>query len=102
MLHHFAVAHHLDLVGGAGRPALLVHGTSDTVIPLQRSVDATGTFAEAGWRVVLRQVDTDHAGVIGTVYDRGLRRCVPTEDPARLAVLPLVAREIARLALGPV
>ena len=87
-----------DPVGGAGRPALLVHGTSDTVIPLERSVASTATFAEAGWRAVLRQIDTDHAGVIGTVYDRDLRRCVPTEDRARLAVLPIVAREVARLA----
>jgi len=90
-----------DPVGGAGRPALLVHGTSDTVISLERSVGATATFAEAGWRAVLRQVGTDHAGVIGTVYDRVLRRCVPTEDPARLAVLPIVAGAMARLALGP-
>ena len=90
-----------DRVGGTGRPALLVHGTADTLIPLQCSVDAAATFAGAGWRAVLRQVATDHAGVIGTVYDRGLKRCVPTDDPARLAVLPVVAAELARLALGP-
>jgi len=90
-----------DAVGGAGRPALLVHGTSDSVIPLEGSVAGTGVLAEAGWRVVLRQVDTDHAGVIGTVYDHGLERCVPSDEPRRLAVLASVAREVARLALGP-
>jgi predicted esterase len=90
-----------DVVGGAGRPGLLVHGTSDNVIPLERSVSGTGVFAEAGWRVVLRQVDTDHAGVIGTVYDRSLKRCIPSDDPVRQAVLAVVAGAVARLALGP-
>ena len=88
-------------VGGAGRPALLAHGTSDNLIPLERSVVATAALAEAGWRAVLRQVDTDHAGVIGTVYDRRLKRCVPSDDPGRRAALESVAGELARLALGP-
>jgi len=88
-------------VGGAGRPALLAHGTSDNLIPIERSVVATAVLAEAGWRAVLRQVDTDHAGVIGTVYDRQLKRCIPSDDPGRRAALMSVARELARLALGP-
>ena len=88
-------------VGGAGRPALLAHGISDHLIPIERSVVATAVLAEAGWRAVLRQVDTDHAGVIGTVYDRQLKRCVPSDDPGRRAALMSVARELARLALGP-
>ena len=89
-----------DVVGGASRPALLVHGTSDNLIPLERSVCGTEVLAEAGWRVVLRQLDTDHAGVIGTEYDREMKRCFPSDDPDRLAALALVAREVARLALG--
>jgi predicted esterase len=88
-------------VSGAGRQALFVHGTSDTVVPLERSVVGTGALAEAGWRAVLRQVGTDHAGVIGTVYDRGVRRCVPSDEPARLHAMATVAREVARIALGP-
>ena len=88
-------------VGGAGRPALVAHGTADHLIPAERSAVGAGRLAEAGWRVVLRQVDTDHAGVIGTVYDRQLKRCVPSDDPLRSAVLAEVARDIARLALGP-
>jgi predicted esterase len=89
-----------DVVGGAGRPALLVHGTSDNLIPLERSVCGTEVLAEAGWRVVLRQVATDHAGVIGTEYDREMKRCVPSDDSDRLAALASVAREVARMALG--
>ena len=90
-----------DSVGGAGRPAFLAHGISDNLIPIERSVVATAALAEAGWRAVLRQVDTDHAGVIGTVYDRQLKRCVPSDDPGRRAALMSVARQLARLALGP-
>ena len=36
---------------------------------LQRSVEAADRLAGLGWPVVLRQVDTDHAGIIGTEYD---------------------------------
>ena len=86
--------------GGAGRRALLFHGTSDHLIPLQRSVHASEVLAGAGWRVTLRQMDCDHAGVIGTVYDRRLRRCVPSADAGRLAVMSAVARQVARLALA--
>ena len=91
-----------ELVVGAGRPALLVHGTSDNLIPSERSVCGTEVLAEAGWRVVLRQLDTDHAGVIGTEYDRNLKRCVPSDDPDRLAALASVAEEVAHLAQGGV
>jgi len=88
-----------DAADGAGRPALLIHGTADNLIPLDRSVFATDVFGDAGWRVVFRQVDTDHAGVIGTEYDRVLKRCVPSDEPSRATVLASVAREVARLTL---
>ena len=88
------------VVGGAGRPALLVHGTSDSLIPPGRSVSGSEVLAEAGWRVVLRLKDTDHAGVIGTEYNRELKRCIPSDQPDRLAALSSVAQEVARLALS--
>ncbi|MGA2306454.1 MAG: hypothetical protein ABSH29_20045 [Acidimicrobiales bacterium] len=43
---------------------------------------------------------TDHAGAIGTVYDTGRQRCVPTDDPGRREVLVAVAALIADLALA--
>jgi predicted esterase len=88
-------------VGGAGRPALVAHGTADPVVPPTGSVSAAGRLAESGWRVVLRQIDTDHAGIIGTDYNPWRKRCVPTEDADRLAVLDSVARAVAAVALGP-
>ena len=88
-------------VRGPGRTALLVHGTSDTVVPPDRSVVGTAALDAAGWNATLRHVGTDHAGVIGTVYDRAVRRCVPVDDPDRLAALALVASEVAGVVLGP-
>lgn len=89
-----------DAVEGAGRPALLIHGTADSLIPLDRSVLGADVLVEAGWRVDLVPVATDHAGVIGTKYDRVRKRCVPSDEPARVTALASVAREVARLALG--
>jgi len=90
-----------DPVGGAGRPALVAHGTEDPVVPPAGSVAGAGRLAEGGWRVVLRQLDTDHAGIIGTEYNPWRKRCVPTTDPGRLALLGAVARAVASAALGP-
>jgi dienelactone hydrolase len=83
------------------RRAVLVHGTRDTLVPPGRSAEAADRLARSGWTVRLRQVDTDHAGVIGTVYDRTRGRCVPSDDPSRTAALVEVADVVARLALGP-
>ena len=88
-------------IGGAGRPALLAHGTDDPVVPEERSVGAAAELAAAGWQVELRRMETDHAGIIGTEYHPWRRRCVATDDAGRLAVLDLVARAVADLALGP-
>lgn len=88
-------------VGGAGRPALVAHGTVDPVVPPTGSVSVAGQLAEAGWRVVLRQIETDHAGSIGTDYNPWRNRCAPTQDADRLAVLDSVARAVAAVALGP-
>jgi hypothetical protein len=51
-----------------------------------------------GWNVTLQEVPTDHAGAIGTAYDPGRRRCVPTVDPLRLEILATVAGLIAEFA----
>jgi len=88
-------------VGGAGRPALVAHGSADPVVPLAGSVAAAGRLAGDGWRVVLRQIDTDHAGIIGTEYNPWRSLCVPTTDPGRLVVLDAVAAAVAAVALGP-
>jgi len=58
------------------------------------------SLRSVGWNVVLREVNTDHAGTIGTIYDPYRRRCVPTSDPGRQALLTTIAGWIAELALA--
>ncbi len=81
-------------------PLLLVHGSSDEVVPVGRSRSTFESLRSVGWNVVLREVDTDHAGTIGTTYDPYRRRCVPTSDRARQDLLTTIAGWIADLALS--
>ncbi len=90
----------VDDAGTAGTRAVLVHGSVDNLVPVERSAEAADRLARLGWSVRLRQVGTDHAGVIGTVYDRARGRCVPTDDPVRVAVRAEVAGVMAGAALG--
>lgn len=80
-----------------GGRALLIHGTSDTVVGVEHSSGASDRLAGLGWSVRLRQEDTDHAGVLGAVYDPGRRRCVPTPDPQRRNIRAEVATLVARM-----
>ena len=61
---------------------------------------AVDRLARLGWSVRLRQVGTVHAGVIGTVYDRRRGRCVPTDDPVRVAAGAEVAGLVPGFARG--
>lgn len=76
-------------------PLLLVHGSSDEVVPVERSRRTFDQLGDEGWHVRLHEVATDHAGVIGTVYDPALHRCVPTTDPSRQELLRTIATLIA-------
>jgi predicted esterase len=85
---------------GAGRRAVLVHGTRDTVVPPVRSVTTADHLAGLGWMAGLRMLETDHAGIVGTEYDPWRRRCVPTADTARIATRAAVASLVAEAAFG--
>ena len=78
---------------------LLVHGSSDEVVPVGRSRGTFEQLRDEGWSVGLHEVAADHAGVIGTVYDPALHRCVPTKDPTRRSLLVTVATLIADMAI---
>jgi predicted esterase len=81
-------------------PLVLVHGSSDEVALPERARVTRDHLLDEGWSVRGREVTTDHAGAIGTVYDPARHRCVPTDDPSRLEVLTTVASLIADLALA--
>jgi dienelactone hydrolase len=79
-------------------PLVLIHGFADEVVPIERSRITFERLHGAGWTVTLREVPTDHAGVIGTVYDPARLRCVPASDALRLEVLATNAAVISELA----
>jgi predicted esterase len=81
-------------------PLVLVHGSSDEIARPERARVTRDHLLREGWSVTGREVTTDHAGAIGTVYDPVLHRCVPTDNPGRLEVLTTVASLIADLALA--
>jgi predicted esterase len=81
-------------------PLVLIHGASDEVVPPERSRVTFDRLLQEGWNVTLREVATDHAGAIGTVFDPARHRCVPTDDPGRQEALVTVAGVIADLALA--
>jgi dienelactone hydrolase len=79
-------------------PLVLIHGSTDDVVPRGRSALIFERLSREGWSVTLREVATDHAGAIGTVFDPARRRCVPADDPTRRDVRTTVAAVIADLA----
>lgn len=81
-------------------PLLLIHGTFDEVVPVERARVTFDELLRAGWDITLREVETDHAGAIGTIYDPTGHRCVPTGDPVRGELLAAIARWIADFALN--
>jgi predicted esterase len=81
-------------------PLLLIHGSSDEVVPVERARITFEALLRAGWEVTLREVATDHAGAIGTVYDSSGHRCVPTDDPIGRELLTTIAGWMADFALS--
>jgi len=72
---------------GSGSPAMplvLVHGTADNIVEPAGGRTFVRTARSLGWRVAHREVDTDHAGVIGTEYDGRQGVCVPSTAPRAL------------------
>ncbi len=70
---------------------LLIHGTEDSIVDVQRSRDSHAALLGWGWTSTLKELNTDHAGIIGTRYDTGLGRCVATDEAARVRAGDLVA-----------
>jgi dienelactone hydrolase len=79
-------------------PLVLIYGSTDEVVPRKRPLVVFDSLSVAGWNVTLREVATDHAGTIGTVFDPARHRCVATDDPRRREARTLVAEVIAGLA----
>jgi hypothetical protein len=75
-------------------PCLLVHGTNDWVVPVQRSRDSYEALVGWGWTSALRELGTDHAGIIGARYHPQQERCVASYEVGRVEAVNAVANWI--------
>ncbi|MFB7999602.1 alpha/beta hydrolase [Streptomyces sp. NPDC056002] len=57
-------------------PVRLVHGTEDASAPVESSRELHAALRAQGWDCALGEQATDHAGVLGCVYDPAADRCV--------------------------
>jgi predicted esterase len=80
------------MTNAADAPCLLVHGTEDEVVPASRSRESHEALRSWGWQSVLKELDTDHAGIVGTRYDPKSGRCLPSEESSRVRAVHSVAR----------
>ncbi|MFE6158374.1 alpha/beta hydrolase [Streptomyces sp. NPDC056486] len=74
-------------------PVRLVHGTADTIVPGDSSRELHEVLLSHGWDSELSEPATDHAGVLGCVYDPGAGRCVPSTESS----VSELGRETARV-----
>ncbi|RVU19931.1 alpha/beta hydrolase [Streptomyces antnestii] len=90
----------LDALGGttARVPVRLVHGTRDAAVPVESSRELHEALLARGWDASLSEPVTDHAGVLGCVYDPGAGRCVQAADAAVRAVGRATAEVVAAVA----
>lgn len=68
----------LPPAGADAVPVTLVHGTADSVLDSGHSRDFDAALRARRWPVTLRELATDHAGVIMSEFDPALGRCVPS------------------------
>lgn len=60
-------------------PMVLVHGVADDIVEPAGARAFVELARSLGWTVEHREVETDHAGVIGTEFDAVRGLCVPSE-----------------------
>ncbi|MER5258076.1 alpha/beta hydrolase [Streptomyces sp. NPDC002855] len=76
-------------------PIRLVHGTTDTVVPGEASRELHEALRAHGWNSELTEPVTDHAGVLGCVYEPAAGRCLPATAPSVRDLGRATARVIA-------
>ncbi|MEY9929138.1 putative esterase [Catenulispora sp. GP43] len=82
-------------------PIHLIHGTADTIVDVDQPRRLHTALRRRGWPTTLTELDADHAGVVMTVYDPELRRCVPSDSDRVLRAGNQTAQLIAQAAISP-
>ena len=88
------------------RPSTDPRPTWSTAPPTRWSTSAQGRALHAAlrrrnWPTTLTELDADHAGVVMTVYDPELCRCVPSDSDRVLSAGHQTAQLIAQAATDP-
>jgi dienelactone hydrolase len=86
-----------DISADHAVPCVIVHGTDDEGVPVERSRTAYRLLAASGWPVELREIETNHAGIVGARYDPARGRCVPSSDREPVRTTEQIARLVAAL-----
>lgn len=98
--HRSADSRWSDPRGTAPVPCLVVHGTDDSVVPVQQSRDFASQLLGCGWPVSSLELETDHAGVIGTEYDPNVGRCFSSREPGAIVAMQAAVRLLSGLWAG--
>ncbi|MEW2085796.1 alpha/beta hydrolase [Streptomyces sp. NPDC005283] len=74
----------LEMLGRAVEPVpvRLVHGSADTAVPCDSSRELHEALSQQGWDSELYEPASDHAGVLGCMYEPTVGRCLPAADPS--------------------
>ncbi|MEV6398983.1 carboxylesterase family protein [Streptomyces sp. NPDC051907] len=76
-------------------PVRLLHGTADTMVDGRSAHELCAALRERRWPVELRELDADHASVVGTWFDPAIGRLRPSDDPRALKAVAEAARVVA-------
>lgn len=82
-------------------PVRLVHGTADEAVPVESSRELHEALLSHGWDSRLSEPVTNHAGVLGCVYDPAAGHCVPSNEPGVSALGRQTAHAVASAVPSP-
>ncbi|MER6949985.1 hypothetical protein ABT294_38815 [Nonomuraea sp. NPDC000554] len=83
-------------------PFWLVHGLNDELVDVEHSREFAKVLRDHAWPVHFHELETNHAGIVMTQCDAGLRRCVPATGGHALEAGQRVAAILAKAAGGTV
>jgi acetyl esterase/lipase len=93
----------LDVIASGGVepiPVWLLHGVNDEIVDIEHSRRFAEALRAHAWPVRLQELETDHAGIVMSVYDPERGRCVPATSGHALEAGQRTASTLALAAGG--